>query len=610
MHAHIDFPDTAPQALPGQRLRVRFEHPREVIEAWSLDQVRPAIERVQSQAAAGRWCVGGLAYEAAPAFDTHLPTHTAAPGWPLVWFGIYDAPQATDALSATGSPGSPGNPHWQTEWAREQYLAQARTAQQAMATGECYQINLTTGLHGTLQGSPAAWMAALGRQQPDGYLLWLADAGRQVLSASPELFFDWQPDAAGGVLRCRPMKGTAARDSDPARDRAASEQLRASPKERAENVMIVDLLRNDMGRIAQTGSVRVERLLEVEAWPTLWQMTSTIAAQTRPGTGLLQVLDALFPCGSITGAPKRQAMQHIATLEAGPRGPYCGAMGVVRPGGHATFNVPIRTLALRRDAPPGAEPVWQARYGVGSGLTVYADPAAEWSELMTKSRLLHRVSEPFALLETMRLEDGHFARPDLHRQRLAESAAHFGYTLDTGRVQASLDTLRTAHPTGLWRVRLQLAADGGVDAQAFAMAPTTGPVRVALARQALDTDGALQEFVLHKTTRRAHYEALAPTDPAVFDHLLFNTRGEITEFTRGNVALLRDGQWWTPPLPCGLLAGTYRRELLEQGRLREAVIPLTDLAQAEGLAFFNGLRGWLEATLPPADTALICPPAG
>ena len=598
MHATLDFPDTAPQAPPGQRLRARFEHPVEVIEAWTLDQVRPAIERVQAQAAAGRWCVGGLAYEAAPAFDPQLVTPPAAPGWPLVWFGVYDAPQDNFAPPSPAGPGAPDSPRWDSDWPREHYLAQARTAQQAMAAGECYQINLTTGLHGSLHGAPATWMTALCQQQPDGYLLWLADTGRQVLSASPELFFDWQPSDAGGVLRCRPMKGTAARASDPADDQAAREQLRASAKERAENVMIVDLLRNDLGRIAQTGSVRVERLLEVEAWPTVWQMTSTIAAQALPRTGLLQVLDALFPCGSITGAPKRQAIRHIAALEGRRRGPYCGALGVVRPGGHATFNVPIRTLALQRDPAPGAEPPWRARYGVGSGLTVYADPAAEWRELLTKSRLLHRVSEPFALLETMRLEKGRYARPDLHLQRLAQSAAHFGYPLDLPRVQQALDTLRGAHGQGLWRVRLQLAADGGIDAQAFAMAPTAGPVRVALAPRALDTDDALQEFILHKTTRRAHYEALAPTDPALFDHLLYNLRGEITEFTRGNVAVLRDGQWWTPPLSCGLLAGTYRRELLEQGRLHEAVITLAELAQAQGLAFFNGLRGWLEAELP------------
>jgi len=365
-------------------------------------------------------------------------------------------------------------------------------------------------------------------------------------------------------------------------------------------VMIVDLLRSDMGRLAQTGSVRVDRLLEVEAWPTVWQMTSTLTAMARPDTTLGDVLTALFPCGSVTGAPKRRAMHHIAVLEDAPRGFYCGALGVVRPGGHATFNVPIRTVCLDQPDSWASDDGWHARYGVGSGLTVCADPTAEWRELMTKSRHLHRIGEPFDLLETLRLDHGHYWLLPHHLDRLRESATRFGHVFDPSAVDSALEAVRQAHPYGLWRVRLLLDASGRADAQAYAMTETPAPVRVALAPLPLNTEEALQEFIQHKTTRRAHYEALAPTDPAVFDHLLFNQRGELTEFTRGNVAVRLDGQWWTPALACGLLPGTYRRELLAQGRLQEAVIPLERLAQAQGLAFFNSLRGWLDATLDPA----------
>jgi para-aminobenzoate synthetase/4-amino-4-deoxychorismate lyase len=604
LRASVDFPDTSPQARPGARLQARFDSLRERIEAWTPEQVRPATERIQAHAAAGRWCVGGIAYEAATAFDPQLPTHPPDPAWPLVWFGVYDAP-VTAALPADGV-GIGGD--WQLPWSRPHYLAQTARAQRAMAEGECYQINLTTSFDGPLHGEPAHWMAALAAQQADGYLLWLDGGDRQVLSASPELFFDWQPQDGGGRLTCRPMKGTAARDGDPTRDRAAREALHASTKERAENVMIVDLLRNDLGRIAQTGSVRVQRLLDVEAWPTVWQMTSTIEALARPGTALVDVMAALFPCGSITGAPKRRAMHHITALEDGPRGLYCGALGVVRPGGHTTFNVAIRTLCLQRLPDGGAGPRWQSRYGVGSGLTVDADPADEWRELMTKSRILHRIAEPFELLETLRLEHGVHWLLDHHIDRLVESAAHFGRPCDAAAVRKVLEDLGHRHPQGLWRVRLLLDASGQASAQAHAMADTTGTVQVALAPSALNTEEALAEFVRHKTTRRAHYEALAPTDPALFDHLLFNQRGEVTEFTRGNVAVRLDGEWRTPPLACGLLAGTYRRELLAQGRLREGVITVADLARAQGLAFFNGLRGWLEARLvTPAPT---CPPVG
>jgi para-aminobenzoate synthetase/4-amino-4-deoxychorismate lyase len=596
LRAFIDFPDTAPQAAHGARLRASFDDPVEVIEAWSLAEVLPAIERVQAQAASGHWCVGGLTYEAAPAFDASLPVHAPAPGWPLLWFGVYEVPLASPIpLSETW-----GTAHWTMPETRAHYLVQVERAQQAMAAGDGYQINLTTALTGTLTGEASAWMRALRAQQPEGYLLWLDGGNRHVLSASPELFFDWQPEALGGRLQCRPMKGTAGREGDPALDAAARERLLVSAKERAENVMIVDLLRNDLNRIAQPGSVRVDRLMEAEAWPSVWQMTSSLSAQARAGTTLTEVFRALFPCGSITGAPKRQAMRWIQRLESGARGMYCGALGVVRPGGHATFNVPIRTLTLQHTAPKEG---WQARYGVGSGLTVYADPASEWDELMTKSHLLHRVSEPFSLLETIRLEGGTHWLLKRHLQRLQDSARHFGYPFDRSALEERLAGLASAHPRGLWRVRLTLSAQGEIDAQAFPMTETAQPVRVALAPEPLPTGGALQEFIRYKTTRRAHYDALAPHDPGVFDHLLFNERGEITEFTRGNVALLLDGAWLTPALSSGLLGGTYRAELLAEGRLSETVLTAHDLARAEGLAFFNGLRGWLTASLAQgADT--------
>ncbi|MBQ0920924.1 chorismate-binding protein [Hydrogenophaga aromaticivorans] len=597
MRAVIDFPDTAPQAVSGGRLRASFDQPIEVVEAWSLADVLEAVERVQAHAEAGRWCVGGLAYEAAPAFDASLPVLAPDPRWPLVWFGVYEAPLTTP-LPLSDRPRAA---RWTLPESRAHYLAQVERAQQAMAAGDCYQINLTTALAGTLTGEPSAWMQALRARQPEGYLLWLDGAHRHVLSASPELFFDWQPDAQGSRLQCRPMKGTAGREGDPVLDAAARERLLASAKERAENVMIVDLLRNDLNRIARPGSVRVDRLMEAEAWPSVWQMTSSLSAQARGGTTLTDVFRALFPCGSITGAPKRQAMRWITRLESGHRGFYCGALGVVRPGGHATFNVPIRTLALHHD--PVTPPAWQARYGVGSGLTVYADPASEWDELMTKSHLLHRASEPFSLLETLRLEDGEYWLLERHLQRLQDSARHFGYPCDPSVLRERLSRQAEGHAKDLWRVRLTVDAQGAIDVQAFPMADTAQPVRVALAPAPLPTGGELQEFIRYKTTRRAHYEALAPTDPAVFDHLLVNERGEITEFTRGNVAIRLDGVWLTPALSSGLLAGTYRAALLVEERLGEAVLTTGDLARAQGLAFFNGLRGWLDAVLVPGADA-------
>ncbi|MDP2366645.1 chorismate-binding protein, partial [Rhodoferax sp.] len=374
---------------------------------------------------------------------------------------------------------------------------------------------------------------------------------------------------------------------------------RRSTKEQAENVMIVDLLRNDMGRVALPGSVQVSRLFEVQSLPTVWQMTSTVTARTRPGVGLPELFAALFPCGSVTGAPKARAMHWIAALEKGPRGVYCGAVGVVRPGGAATFNVPIRTVALGRDHAPttaSAQPGWRARYGVGSAITFYAEPGAEWRELAAKTRFLQRAGADFDLLETLRLEDGSFWLLDRHLARMANSAAYFGFDWQPEAVRACLLALLPGRAQGIYRVRLTCSAAGQPAAQVADLATTPEPVVFNLSADPLATQGTEHEFVVHKTTRRQHYDTRLLAAPGVFDTLLHNERGELTEFTRGNLALKLGGRWLTPALHCGLLAGTYRAELLASGEMAEAVLTLPDLHRAEAVAFFNSLRGWLVAS--------------
>jgi para-aminobenzoate synthetase / 4-amino-4-deoxychorismate lyase len=388
------------------------------------------------------------------------------------------------------------------------------------------------------------------------------------------------------------MKGTAPRGATPAADAAQAEFLRSAPKERAENLMIVDLLRNDLSRLAEPHSVRVPRLFHTEAWPTVWQMSSDVVATTRPGTTLGDVFAALFPCGSITGAPKVQAMRLIRALEPEPRGVYCGAIGVVQPGGAATFNVPIRTLALRR-----AGATTTVRCGIGSGITADASAAGEWDEWRHKRAFVDRASQTFELLETLRLQDGVFVDAEAHLERLAGAAWHFAFASPLAAARDALERLRAAHPGGHWRVRLLADRAGAARAQAFALAPPLAPVHVRLADRPLaGSDG---EFVRFKTTRRAHYDAFAPTEDDVFDTLLWNERGELTEFTRGNLALRIDGRWLTPAATCGLLPGIARARLLREGTLAEATLTRADLARAEGLAFFNSLRGWLPAALDP-----------
>ena len=587
--ARIDF--SSPQDRAAPRLRHAFGVPRVVLVAHEPGQVRAVLDAVQAAAEQGAWCVGYLRYEAAPAFDAALAVY-AADG-PLAWFAVHDAalPWLADDSVATARV------EWLDTCPRPAFGAAMDHIQRAIAAGELYQVNLTAPLQGAWLGAPEkslpdddaapALFAALQRAQPGGYAAFIDAGEEQVLSVSPELFFDW----CDGSILARPMKGTAARGVTPDDDAAQAAALRASPKERAENVMIVDLLRNDISRIAEPFSVEVPALFHTEALPSVWQMTSDVRARTRAGTSLADVFGALFPCGSVTGAPKVRAMQMIRALEAGPRGVYCGAIGVVRPGGpgqgiRATFNVPIRTVTVRDGA---------LRCGIGSGITSGALPDAEWQEWRDKRKFLERASLPFDLLETLALENGQLRHASGHLKRLAGAAAHFGFGWSEAIVRQCLQTTAQAHAQGLWRVRLLLDVQGRARAEAFALDASPARVMLQLATRALEE--AHSEFVRFKTTRRAHYDAFTPTAPDVFDTVLWNAKGEITECTRGNVAVLINGRWVTPPLSCGLLPGIGRALALREGRLVESVVRLDDLPRVQDLAFVNSLRGWLAAQM-------------
>ena len=577
--ALLDFSD--PTNADAPRLRYAFANPREILQAHTLDQVRGVLDAVQSHAALGRWCVGYVSYEAAPAFDTAFVVR--ASNGPLAWFGVFhDALPWPDALGSHEV-----RVDWQALMPRAAFDADMQTLHEAIAQGEMYQVNFTTQMQGQLSHAPGvdanraalSLFAALQRAQPKGYAAFIdtGDSG-QVLSVSPELFFDWQAP----TILARPMKGTARRGDTPQEDEALAQGLRSSAKERSENVMIVDLLRNDISRVAEPFSVKVPSLFHTQALPTVWQMTSDVQATTRPGTTLVDVFSALFPCGSVTGAPKVQAMQMIRQLEPHARGVYCGALGMVAPGGRAIFNVPIRTVTLQGQ---------NAQCGIGSGITADATAQGEWQEWEYKQAFVQRASQAFSLLETVALEDGVVRHRAAHLSRMQAAANHFAVPWDASRVEAALEVLTNSHPSGLWRVRLLLDAQGQPQAQAFDLEPNPDFVRLELATQPIIE--AHSEFVRFKTTRRAHYDAFAPTDPSVFDTILWNSAGEITEGTRGNLAFCIEGRWITPPLACGLLGGIGRSEALRSGRVAEGVVRLADLDRVTEMAFINSLRGWL-----------------
>lgn len=585
--ALIDFADPQ-QPEGGPRLRHAFGQPLQTLLAHTPGELRPLLDAVQQAAHRGLWCVGGVRYEAAAAFDTALSVH--APDGPLACFGVYDQPLPWPEEA----PEAAAHATWLPSLQRPAFDAAIATIHTAIQRGDVYQVNFTAPWTGTLAANTdessdtRALFAALQRAQPGGYAAWLNLDGEQVLSVSPELFFDWNAaDVRAGQLLARPMKGTAPRGADAEDDVTQAQTLRTSPKERAENVMVVDLLRNDMSRVAQPFSVRVPRLFHTQALPSVWQMTSDVTATTRVGCTLADIFAALFPCGSVTGAPKVQAMQIIKALESAPRGVYCGAVGVVRPvaggGLHATFNVPIRTVTAKARV---------LRCSTGSGITADATAEGEWREWQHKRAFVERASQPFELLETLALVNGHYRHAPQHLARLASAAAHFRFADNGGAAQALAD-LATRHPQGTWRVRLLLNERGQARAEAFALPESPAQVKLQLATRPLVE--AYSEFTRFKTTRRAHYDAFTPTDPGVFDTVLWNEQGEITECTRGNVAMLVNGRWVTPPLASGLLGGVGRALALQSGQLEEAVVRVDELERVQGWAFLNSLRGWVGA---------------
>jgi para-aminobenzoate synthetase/4-amino-4-deoxychorismate lyase len=561
--------------------------PREILTANRPDEVAGVLQQVHDATERGSWAYGYVAYEAAAGLDPQLPGGAAAPGGPpLVWFGLCDEPTPADSVAAPPAPEhGPGS--WSPDWTDEEHARAVDTVREHIAAGETYQCNLTDRLRTTLSGDPEDLYRRLALAQRGAYSAYL-DLGRHVVaSASPELFFEW----TGDVVRTRPMKGTARRGRTTAEDLQQSAALRASSKEQAENLMIVDLLRNDLGRVAEIGSVVVDELFSLERYPTVWQMTSQVSGRVGPGTGLLDVFRALFPCGSVTGAPKRRTMQLIEELEPTPRGVYCGAVGLVAPPSapfRARFNVAIRTVVVDRGT-------GEAVYGVGGGITWSSAAAPERAEVHAKAAVLgHDVAE-HRLLETLAFLPGTGPRHlDRHLARMADSADWTGFRFDRSAVLAALaDSLRGRHEPA--RIRILVSRDGRVDVESEPLPPNSArPVRLALDDDPVD---AGSPWLQHKTTRRDVYLTRALRHPEADDVVLVNQAGELTETTTANLALRIGRRWWTPPTTSGCLPGVERARLLESGHLQERVLSVGDLEQAEQLAVLSSLRGWREARL-------------
>ncbi|HSJ50724.1 MAG TPA: aminodeoxychorismate synthase component I [Actinomycetota bacterium] len=580
---------------PGAERAFRLAEPVGVLEARRPDEVPGVIESAEAASARGLWVGGFVAYEAAPGLNPDLAVRERTTGdpfadLPFAWFALFERRQAAEPLAPSGAdPAAEGSP-WAPSVDRDAYDAAVDAIRDLIEAGETYQVNHTIRLRARIAGDDRGFYRDLALSQRGPYAAHL-DLGRyRILSASPELFFRIDGDS----ITTRPMKGTAPRGRWPAEDDEVAARLVASPKDRAENAMIVDLLRNDLGRIARPGTVRVADLFRAERYETVWQLTSTVAAERRPGTSLLDTFRALFPSGSVTGAPKVRTMSVIRDLEDSPRGVYCGAIGYLAPSGSgepsANFSVAIRTVMFDRRT-------GTAEYGVGGGITFDSSAEREYAEILAKARVLTAVRPEFELLETMRFEPAeglrHLAE---HLDRLSSSARYFGFRFDPEAVVSELKRAVGDADAEL-RVRLSLARDGSVRVDtAPAPAGSNGPVRVALDDEPVDSNDV---WLFHKTSRRAPYDRRREKRPDVEDVILVNSRGEVTESTIANVAVRLDGRWVTPPVASGLLPGSYRAMLVRDGTLAEERVTVEQLVAAEEIALVSSTRGWRPAVVVP-----------
>lgn len=567
---------------PAAGCWLQFEEPRQAVVVRTLPDVVPALARLEQEVNSnGLFAAGFIAYEAAPAFDNALRVRTPPPDFPLVWFGLFENPVPV----RLPAPARRIPLQWRPTISREEYEAAIAAIKKFIANGDTYQVNYSFRLTTPLSSGAYDLFLQLMEVQQSENAAFIETDEFAICSASPELFFALD----GEKIAAKPMKGTVPRGLTVTQDAQQSGFLRTSEKNRAENVMIVDMMRNDLGRIAETGSVRVPSLFDVQRYPTLWQMTSTVEAMTR--APVVEILRALFPCASVTGAPKARTMQIIAGLEARPRKVYTGAIGFLAPGRRARFNVAIRTVLIDKNRE-------EAEYGVGGGIVWASTSEDEYAECLTKARLLTAERPVFELFETMLFRPGRgIFLLEGHCARLQSSAEYFDYPHDASLLNDGLARLQSelaAQPHEM-RVRLTLHRDGK---PSFTVQPVAAPdrecVRVKLAASSVDSQNP---FLYHKTTHRVLYDEALASVSGCDDVILWNERGEITESTIANVVVDIGGELFTPPVECGLLAGTFREKLLREGMVKERVITQEEFRAAPRAFLINSVRQWRELTL-------------
>jgi para-aminobenzoate synthetase/4-amino-4-deoxychorismate lyase len=565
-----------------------FTDPVAVVAANTTSEVLPVLEQVSRRVDAEHLTAAGfVSYEAASGFDPALPARAGA-SRPLVLFGLFDGVIRLDdfPMAATTSR-QRRQSLWRYCGERVDYASAFARVKAEIAAGNVYQINHTVRLAASDWPDPEMVTSA-------PYGAWVDTDEFAIASASPELFFHLD----GERLVCKPMKGTAPRGLDSAGDARSRERLATSAKDRAENLMITDMVRNDMGRIADRGSVVVEDLFAVEQFPTVWQMTSTVAATT--SAELSNIFAALFPAASITGAPKRASMQLINELEVMPRGIYTGTIGYIAPNRRCQFNVAIRTVCYDKRNK-------SATYGVGGGIVWDSTEDGEWQEIQTKTLVVRRAAGSNfigPLLETMRWEpSGGLCFESLHLDRIMGSAGYFAVRVERKALIDALSAELARLAPVTHRVRLLLSMDGSIEIDATPF-DASGPTvqKVALAERPVHAEDVR---LYHKSAERGLYTAAARSVPDGVEALLYNDRGEVTESVIANLVYRIDGEWFTPPVGCGLLPGTLRQDLLNRCVVTERRLPIDELDHVDELALVNALRGWRAAELVDSSSRPI-----
>lgn len=569
----------------------KFGNPHRVILTEKLEDVRKGLEEIERLVNEHGWTAAGfVSYEAAPAFDPSLKV-IPSQGFPLLWFGLYDAPQVLQTSEVFKDFGNLTPLNWQPDTEKGTYNTAIQTIKERIAHGMTYQVNYTMRLKTDfetdkrIEADLQAWQlfSHLAHSQ-NKYAAYLNIGDWAICSASHELFFDLNDE----IITGRPMKGTIKRGRTTDEDNNTSDWLRASTKNRAENVMIVDMIRNDIGRIAEIGSVQVPELFTIEKYPTLFQMTSTVKAKTT--ASVTEIFSALFPCASITGAPKVSTMNIIAELETSARKIYCGSIGYIAPNRKARFNVAIRTALV--DKQHGT-----AEFGIGGGVVWDSTSSDEYSEALLKARVLtDPLQKEFSLFETLLWtpEEGYFLL-DRHIARILDSAEYFGFTTEGGekRISEVLNELVTGAISPK-RVKLLMNSWRELSGEAKDFLANDRVFKVCLAKDPVNSNG---RFLFHKTTNRAVYEQAAIQ--GFDDVMLYNENEELTEFTIGNLVVKLNGELLTPPVECGLLAGTFRAELVALGEVKERVLKKQDLAESEAVFLINSLRKWVKVEFRP-----------